>query len=141
MAMIKRYDFTGDNGVHQGMPFAKPFRLIEIDGGAMRDLTGYTGTFTVYRNPATDESLHDNVPILSLSSGGGAIVLGTQGTPPTGPLDFGQFNVLLLLDRTITSNQAPWGMAKYNLDIIDPLGRPWLRFYGAIEFEEGRTHV
>lgn len=136
MSTRARYDIT----IPQGMIVAEAFapEYFDPDSGTLKrkDYTGYSATFTVWRSPATFDSLHDRAPVLRLTDASGAIELGLFESD-----EFGQYGILLYLTQAQTSALQPFGPGVYNLDIIDPYGHPQLRFYGTIQFEEGERHV
>lgn len=134
--MWVRMDFTGDDGIQQGMPWDKLTVAVRDQSGDTFDYTGYTGTFTVWREPAMDDSLHDSPALLELGTATGHLQLGLIDGGP----EFGLVNVHLHLPQSLTSGTRPWGRAKYNLDVLSPIGRPEIRLFGAIDFEEGRKH-
>lgn len=130
MTTIVRHDMT----IHQGTILAVPFAMHD-DTGAVQDYTGWTGTFTIYAAPATLDSLHDQAPVINLTSDSGAV---NPGLFDGG--DFGEYSVYLYLTQAQTSALSPWGTGVYNLDLIDPMGHPQIRIRGVIELEEGKKH-
>jgi len=54
---------------------------------------------------------------------------------------FALHNTLVHLDSAVTSALEAWGQGTYNLDLVDPFGRPVLRFDGDCTLEEGRDHA
>ena len=135
MSTVADYDLV----VYQGMPLAQPFAPEAEDPETnilhRVDYTGHSATFTVWPNPATDDSLHDGVPILSVTDGSGAIQLGLFDGGP-----FGSYGILLYLTQAQTSLLRPWGEGGYNLDVMNAYGVPVLRIKGTIRLEEGQQH-
>ena len=133
--IAERFDLTIRQGTILAQPFAPEYE--DPDTGALvrADYTGYSATFAIYRSPATLDSLHGEAPILSLTDASGAIQLGLFDGG-----EFGPYGILLYLTQHQTSILSPWGRGVYNLDIIDPYGKPQLRISGVIELEEGTRH-
>lgn len=55
--------------------------------------------------------------------------------------EFAIHNILIHLGHAVTSALEAWGQGTYNLDLIDPLGRPSLRFDGDALLAEGADHA
>ncbi len=136
MSTRARYDIT----IPQGMIVAEAFapEYFDPDSGTLKrkDYTGYSATFTVWRSPATFDSLHDGPVVFHATSGDGAVELGLFDSD-----EFGQYGILLYLTQAQTSGMQPWGRGVYNLDILDGFGHPQLRIRGTIVLEEGTKHV
>lgn len=135
MTTTARYDLT----VRQGLILAQPFapEAEDPDTGALEriDYTGHTATFTIYRAPATLDSLHGAPAVLHLTDADGAVSLGLFDGG-----HFGPYGILLYLTQHQTSRLSPWGTGVYNLDVSDPYGKPQLRIQGVITLEEGTRH-
>ena len=127
---VARHDIV----IHQGMDEYYPIRFMEPDG-TVRDLADYAASFTLYRSPATLESLHEHQPILTGNTADGKVQLGNFDGG-----EFGFYNCYIGLTSHVTSALGPWGVGVYNLDIIDPFGRVQYRVRGTIKLEEGTRH-
>lgn len=124
-----------DITIHQGMDKYDAMRCVESDG-TVPDLDGWTATLNVYRAPAAFESIHDETPLISGGTSDSKVTLGYWTDD-----EFGPYNVLIYLSRSVTSALEEWGVGVYVIDLIDPYNHTQVRIRGRVTLEEGTRHA